>query len=107
MNPTDTKGSPIAALQERVDRRHIRLALGNCPRMGDGVGGLFLPDTLQIVWRNRVVMHAHLSGRRLRLDGHHWIDARRSGRQYVQAPGRLAPETPDWVHELLSQYRPE
>lgn len=107
MNPVDTKGDPVSALQEKVDKRHVRIALGNCARMGDGMGGLFLPDTLQIVWRDRVVMFVHVSGKRLRMDGYHWIDARRCGRQYAQAPGVLDPVTPDWVHDLISRYQPE
>lgn len=103
---TDSKGEPITAVQELVDRRHVRVAVGNCVRMGNGTGGLFLPDTLQLAWRNGQVMNVLLSGRELRTDGYQWVDGRRSTRQYVTGAGQMDPETPDWVLQLISAHAP-
>lgn len=98
--PLPTKGSPSFAVHTIA--RTVVLTLGNCARTSDGIGGMFLPDELEIEWRNDVLVDAILSGRRLRSDGNPFLHEKSA---WVSFVGDHAPDMPEWVAELISKFQ--
>lgn len=108
MTTVTGKGDPVVLSEATIDMRVVKLSIGNASRMGDDLGGMFLPDKLHCEWRNGKLIHVSVSGRVLRRDGNPWIDARRRSRIYLDGLLHLTldPDTPDWVRELIKAHTP-
>lgn len=103
---TSSVKTPIVRGVEVSSSRFVMLDLGNCPRTGDAMGRLFMPDKLQLKWRDDQLCVCSAYGRELRSDGLEWLDGRRSGRSFL-TPGAnpvFVDETPDWVLYLAEQH---
>lgn len=102
--PLVEKGDPVVHAIT-MQARTIVLTLGNCSRMADGIGYTFLPEELEIEWRNGRLMDAVLTGPRLRADGNPFVAKQISSRSFVpHYVGKLAPDTPEWVSKLIDEY---
>lgn len=98
--------TPIVREAEITTSRFVMLDLSNCPRDGDSMGKMYLPDSLQLKWRNDQLVVCAAYGRVLRADGLEWLDGRRSGRSYL-TPGNkpvFVDDIPDWVRALAERY---
>lgn len=106
METMTDKGDPVVLSAATVDMRVVNLSLGNTSRMGDDQGGVFLPDKLNLEWRNDVLTKVKLSGRALRTDGNPWITEARRARIYLAEPHwpTLEADTPDWVLRLIKEH---
>lgn len=104
MTPLVEKGDPVVT-ELTVVARTVLLRLGNCSRMADGIGYTFLPEELEIEWRNGDLMEAVLTGTRLRADGNPFVAAPVSYRSFMGHGGKLAPDTPHWVSDLVNEYQ--
>lgn len=96
------KGDPYVVSAKTVDTRAVSLRLGNCSRMTDGTGNLFMPKELALRWQGGRLQYAMLGGRSLRADGHEFLGARGASITYYADD----PETPVWVSQLISEHAP-
>lgn len=108
---TSTKGEPIVTSASVSDRRTVIIDVTNCSREVDPMTGhVFVPDRLTLGWHDGVLVGCALTGRQARADGMSWLDGRRTGRAFVNRmlapPQPLADDTPEWVRELVTLYRP-
>lgn len=105
-----TKGDPWVSHIRKVDTRIVLLDLGNCTRMHNGTGALFLPDQLHLEWRNGTLTECSLSGVRFREDGagpSKWRTRCVMLDKQKPPPYHLTDETPQWVRALVYRHEPK
>lgn len=93
-----------------VDTRVVRLALMNGSRTSDGIGNTFVPDTLNIEYRDGALSFVSLVGPKLRADGNPYLTETAGRRVFMQAgtvQSKLSDDTPEWVRELVTRYEPQ
>lgn len=108
MTLTDEK-IPHITRARLTDRRTVLLGLANCPRMHNGTGTLFMPDTLLLQFTSGELVMVELHGRRLREDGAPWLDGRRTSRKFLNTANRpfhLDEQTPVWIRDLIRTFTP-
>lgn len=98
--------TPVVVDVEQTSSVYVGLTIENCPRSASTMGRVFLPDHVQLKWRDGKLTVCGAFGRELRADGGVWLDGRRTGRSFLTPAHELQKDTPDWVLELVRQYEP-